>query len=274
MTVSFEELRQVASRVRRHCIEMSLKADAPHSGASLSVADLLAVLYYSVLRVNPDDPGWAERDRFILSKGQAAAAYYAVLAERGFFPVHWLDTFCENGSQLAGHATSGVVPGIEVSTGALGHGLSIAAGMALAAKLDEQSWRVFCLLSDGEFDEGSNWETVLFARQHSLGNLVAIVDYNGVRSPGAVKEMVDSEPFSAKWSSFGWAVRDVDGHDVRQIHAALSQAPFEANRPSCVIAHTVRGRRISCTENQLLWRHPSPQGETHEAALRPLETAQ
>jgi transketolase len=273
MTLDFEALRQAAWRVRRHSIEMTHTAKSAHVGSSLSVAELLVVLYNSVLRVNPDDPEWPERDRFILSKGHACAAYYAVLAERGFFPSDWLDTFYQNGSRLAGHATSGGVPGIEVSTGSLGHGLSIAAGMALAAKRDGQLQRVFCLLSDGECDEGSTWEPILFARQHKLDNLIAIVDYNKIQSLGSVKEVLDLEPFADKWTAFGWGVREADGHDVQAIQGALSQVPFEADRPSCVIAHTVKGKGISFMENKLLWHYRTPQGDEYEAAIRELEAA-
>ena len=235
------------------------------------MAELLAVLYAGVLRVRPNDPEWPERDRFILSKGHASAAYYAVLAECGFFPLDWLDTFYQNGSRLAGHVTRGPVPGIEVSTGSLGHGLPIAAGMALTAKRDARTHRVFCLLSDGECDEGSTWESMLFARQHKLDNLIAIVDYNKIQSLGTVKEVMDLEPFASKWIAFGWAVREVDGHSVREVYAALSQAPFESNKPTCVIAHTVKGKGISFMENNLLWHYRNPQGEDYKAAVRELE---
>ncbi|MGQ9851552.1 MAG: transketolase, partial [Aggregatilineaceae bacterium] len=211
------------------------------------------------------------RDRFVLSKGHGCAALYAVLAECGFFPLEWLDTFYQNGSRLPGHATHTHVPGIEVSTGSLGHGLSIACGMALAAKRDGKPYRVFALLSDGECDEGSTWEAVLFASHHRLDNLIAIVDYNKIQSLGRVEEVINLEPLAEKWRSFGWAVREIDGHDVLEIEDALSQVPFEAGRPSCVIAHTVKGKGVSFMEDKLLWHYRSPQGEEYEAALAELE---
>jgi transketolase len=236
------------------------------------MAELLAVLYGSVLRVRPGEPSWPERDRFILSKGHGCAALYAVLAECGFFPLEWLDTFCQNGSPLAGHVTHIGVPGIEVSTGSLGHGLSIACGMALAAKRDGKSYRIFALLSDGECDEGSTWEPILFASHHRLDNLIAMVDYNKIQSLGTVKEVMDLEPLADKWLSFGWAVREINGHDVAEIREALSNVPLEIGRPSCVIAHTVKGKGVSFMENKLLWHYRSPQGEEFEAALAELGT--
>jgi transketolase len=195
-----------------------------------------------------------------------------VLAERGFFPVSWLDTFYQNGSRLAGHATHTHVPGVEISTGSLGHGLSIACGMALAAKRDNKSYRIFALLSDGECDEGSTWEPVLFAPHHRLDNLIAIIDYNKIQSLGTVKEVMDLEPLADKWRSFGWAVREIDGHNITEIDQILSGIPFELGRPSCVIAHTVKGKGVSFMENTLLWHYRSPQGEEFEAALAELGT--
>jgi transketolase len=193
----------------------------------LSIADLLAVLYQRILRVNPNQPEWEERDRFLLSKGHAAAALYAVLAERGFFPSEWLETYCQDGARLAGHVTHRGVPGVEVSTGALGHGLAMGCGMALAAKRDHKTFRVFALLSDGECDEGSTWEAALFAPHHRLDNLVAIVDYNRMQSFGSVQEVLDLDPLAEKWKSFGWGVREIDGHYLMQIEATLGSVPFE-----------------------------------------------
>ena len=265
------DLSALAAKIRRHSVVMTHNARASHVGTSLSMVELLAVLYGKVLRVDPRQPDWPERDRFVLSKGHGCAAYYAVLAEVGFFPLEWLDTFYQNGSRLAGHATHTHVPGIEISTGSLGHGLSVATGMALAGKRDAQPWRVFCLLSDGECDEGSNWEPILFAPQHRLDNLIAIVDYNKIQSLGTVKEVMDLEPFADKWRAFGWAVREIDGHDLREIEETLTRIPFEPGRPSCVIAHTVKGKGVSFMENKLLWHYRTPQGEEYEAALAELD---
>jgi transketolase len=248
------------------------RAKSSHIGTNYSAAELLAVLYGKILRVDHSIPAWPDRDRFILSKGHGCAALYAVLAERGFFPLTWLDTFYQNGSLLAGHVTHTNVPGVEVSTGSLGHGLSIGAGMALAAKRDAKGYRVFVLLSDGECDEGSTWEPILFAPQHKLDNLIAIVDYNKIQSLGSVKEVMDLDPFADKLRAFGWGVREIDGHNLEEIEEALTQVPYVPNRPSCVIAHTVKGKGISFMENELLWHYRSPQGEEFEAALAELKT--
>ncbi len=247
------------------------RAKSSHIGTNYSATELLAVLYGKVLHLDPDTPDWPERDRFILSKGHGCAALYAVLAERGFFPLDWLDTFYQNGSCLAGHATHTKVPGVEVSTGSLGHGLSIATGMALAAKRDGKTYRVFVMLSDGECNEGSTWEPTLFAPQHKLDNLIAIVDYNKIQSLGTVKEVMDLDPFADKWRAFGWVVREIDGHNVSEIEEILSSVPFEVGCPSCVIAHTVKGKGISFMENKLLWHYRTPQGDEFEAALAELE---
>src|SRR5580704_8602054 len=203
----------LAKRIRVKALHMINAAKSSHVGSAFSMADLLAVLYAKILRIDPNRPDWPERDRFILSKGHACAALYVVLAERGFFPLTWLDDFYQDGSRLAGHATHVGVPGVEVSTGSLGHGLPIACGMALAGRRDKGAYRVFTLLSDGECDEGSTWEAALFAPHHQLDNLIAIVDYNEIQSLGTVKEVLDLEPFAAKWRAFGWAVREIDGHD-------------------------------------------------------------
>src|SRR6185312_14825005 len=202
-------------------------------------ADLLAVLYGEFLRFDPERPDWADRDRFILSKGHGCAALYAVLAETGYFPVERLETFYQDGSPLAGHATHKDVAGVEVSTGSLGHGLSLGTGMALAGKRDGRAHRVWVLLSDGECDEGSTWEPALFAPHHRLDNLVAMIDYNKIQSFGTVKEVLDLEPLGDKWRAFGWGVREIDGHDLDAIREAYAAVPFVPDRPSCIVAHTI-----------------------------------
>jgi transketolase len=260
----------LSTRIRQHCVRMTNRANASHIGSCLSMTDLVAVLYGKILRLDPERPAWLDRDRFVLSKGHGCAALYAVLAERGFFPRSWLDAYYLDGSRLAGHATHNV-PGVEVSTGSLGHGLSVAAGMALAAKRDGRAHRVFCLMSDGECDEGSNWEAILFAPQHKLDNLVAIVDYNKIQSLGRVKEVIDLEPFIDKWRAFRWAVREIDGHDHASIEEALGSVPYEPNKPTCVIAHTVKGKGISFMEDRVLWHYKAPLGDNFEMALAELE---
>lgn len=254
-----------------HCVRMTGSANASHIGSALSAADLLAVLYGRVLRYDPRRPDRPDRDRCILSKGHGCTALYAVLAESGFFPVGWLDDFYQDGSPLAGHATHKGVPGVEVSTGSLGHGLSLSVGMAIAAKRASMLYRVFCVLSDGECDEGSTWEAALFAPQHRLDNLVAIIDYNKIQSFGAVKDVIDLEPLAAKWRAFGWAVREVDGHDIPALEEALTAIPYEQGRPSCVVAHTVKGKGVSFMEHQLLWHYRAPRDETMAQALAELE---
>lgn len=260
----------LAKRIRGHALRMVSKANASHIGTCLSMADLLAVLYAGVLRIKPADPSWPERDRFILSKGHGAAIMYAVLAERGFFPLDWLGSYCQDGSPLTGHI-SHKVPGVEVSTGSLGHGLPIGTGMALAARRDKKRSRTFILLSDGELDEGSNWEPILFAAHHKLDNLVAIVDYNKIQSFGSVKEVLDLEPLGKKFEAFGWAVQEIDGHDYAQIEKVFSEVPFAAEKPSVIIAHTVKGKGIDYMENQLAWHYRAPNEELLAKALAQLE---
>lgn len=260
-------LEELAHRLRVHSVRMTHSARASHVGSSLSTVELLAVLYRKILRIDPDHPQWAQRDRFVLSKGHGCAAYYAVLAEAGFFPVDWLETFYQDGSKLPGHATHTYVPGVEVSTGSLGHGLSMATGMALAGNRDHANYRVFCMLSDGECDEGSTWEPILFAPQHKLDNLVVVVDYNKIQALGTTKEVMDLDPFADKWRAFGWTVEEIDGHNIPEIEKCLGSVPFETGHPSCVIAHTVKGKGVSFMENSLLWHYRIPQGEEYVAAL-------
>jgi transketolase len=258
MTLDPRKVQDLSQRIRADALHMVHKAKASHIGTCFSMADLLAVLYGAVLRVDPLRPDWPDRDRVVVSKGHGAAAIYAVLAESGFFPVQWLDTYCGDGSRLAGHVTHHGVPGVEFSSGSLGHGLSLACGVALAGKRDGRPCRAFAVLSDGECDEGSIWEAALFAPHHQLDNVVAIIDYNKIQSFGTVKEVLDLEPFAAKWRAFGWAVREVDGHDHRQIYETLAKLPFEPSRPSTLIAHTIKGKGVSFMEDKLEWHYRSP----------------
>jgi transketolase len=262
---------ELAWRIRRHCVLMTSKANASHIGSSLSMADLLAVLYARHLRFDPQHPQWPARDRFVLSKGHGCAALYAALAECGYFPLEWLATFYEDGSPLAGHATHKDMPGVEVSTGSLGHGLPLSVGMALAAKRDGGTQRFWCMVSDGECDEGSVWEAALFAPQHRLDNLVVIVDYNKIQSLGRVEEVIDLAPLADKWRAFGWGVAEIDGHDLAAIEGVYAAVPFVPGRPSCIIAHTVKGKGISYMEDRLLWHYRAPRGEDLEKALAELE---
>lgn len=260
----------LAKRIRKHVVRMTNHAKASHVGSCLSLADILAVLYGAVLRVDPARPGWPDRDRLILSKGHAAAAVYAALAEREFFPREWLTRYCDDGSPLPGHITHHNVPGVEVSTGSLGHGLPIGCGFAVAAAADGRPSRVFVLMSDGECDEGSNWEAILFAGHHKLSNLMAVVDYNKIQSFGTVHDVLDLEPFAAKWANCGWRVREIDGHDHGELLQALSH-PVESEKPTVVIAHTVKGKGVSFCENQLAWHYKSPNDEQLRQALAEIE---
>jgi transketolase len=261
---------ELALRIRKHCVIMTSRANASHIGSSLSMADILAVLYGKILQLDCERPSWEDRDRFILSKGHGCAALYAVLAERGFYPVSELETYYQDGTAFAGH-TMHNIPGVEISAGSLGHGLPIATGMALAAKRDGKSHRVFCMLSDGECDAGSVWEPALFAPHHKLDNLVVIVDYNKLQSLGRVEEVINLEPLADKWRAFGWATREINGHDLNEIEKALTEIPYEPNRPSCIVAHTIKGKGISYMENKLLWHYRAPRGQDFEIAMAELE---
>ncbi len=246
----------LATAIRAHALRMCNHAGSSHIGTCLSMADLLAVLYGRVLKHDAARPAWDERDWFLLSKGHGAAALYAVLAERGYFPVDDLGGYGDAGSTLLGHA-SHHVPGVELSTGSLGHAFPVACGVALAAKRDGKPHRVFVLLSDGELDEGSNWEAILFAPHHKLDNLVALVDYNKIQSFGTVAEVLGLEPLVDKWAAFGWEVREADGHDHDAIANAL-RPPSRAGIPVVVLAHTVKGKGVGFMENDLAWHYKSP----------------
>jgi transketolase len=262
---------QLAKTIRIDCLRMTNKGQSSHIGAALSCADILAVLYGRVLNVDPANPRWGGRDRFILSKGHAGCAVYSALARRGFFRPDKLMSHYQDGSDLSGHVSHKGIPGVEASTGSLGHGLSIAAGMAYAAKLTGAKHRVFALLSDGECDEGSTWEPVLFAAHHRLAGLVAIVDYNKIQSLAPVADTLALEPFRPKWEAFGWSVREVNGHDHEKLFEALSDLPEEIGKPTCIIAHTVKGKGVSFMENAVLWHYRTARDGEFNAALAELE---
>jgi transketolase len=244
-------LAEVSKKVRRRVLGMIHASGAAHVGTSLSEVELLVALYFRALRIDPKKPKDPGRDRFILSKGHGCAGLYATLVERGFADAAILDGFCKDGGALWGHSTRNTMPGIEVSTGSLGHGLPLGVGVAIAAKADHLPHRIFVLLGDGECDEGSVWEAALFAGHRKLDNIVAIVDYNKVQSFGSVKEVLGLEPFADKWRACGWSAREIDGHNVEEAVSALSAVPFEKGRPSVIIAHTVKGKGVSFMENSL-----------------------
>ncbi len=264
---SDDELRALARRLRSHSLRMISRAKTSHIGSCLSVADILAVLYGRVLRVDPKRPALPSRDRLIVSKGHAAAIVYAAVAEAGFMPVERLEEFARNGSQLYGHVTHGGVPGIEMSSGSLGHGLPVGAGMALTGKRAGEPWRVFVVMSDGELDEGSNWEAMLFAGHHQLDNLTIIVDYNKIQSLDWVEKTLRLEPLADKFRAFGWSVREVDGHDVRELSSALETVPLNAGKPNAIIAHTIKGKGVSWMEGKVLWHYKQPTPDELVTAL-------
>jgi len=262
-------IKKLANNIRKHAVNMTSTGGSSHIGSILSIADILAVLYGSVLNYKADNPKWQSRDRFILSKGHAGAGVYAVLAESGFMSVDKLKTHYKNGSDLSGHVSHKGIPGVEFSTGSLGHGLPVAAGMALAAKINEDEHTVYVLMSDGECDEGSNWEAALFAPHHKLDNLVVIIDRNKLQSIHSTEETLGLEPFVDKWQAFGWNVVDVDGHDHEQLISACNSKMV--GKPLCIMANTTKGKGISFMENQVLWHYRSPQGKEYEAAIKELE---
>ncbi len=266
------DTRDLAKKIRQHALRMTNAGGGSHIGAIYSCADLLAVLYGGTLRVEPAAPQSPTRDRFVLSKGHAGAGLYAALAERGFFSLDKLATHYQDGSELCGHV-SHELPGIEVSTGALGHGLSIATGMAYSGKLKSAAHRVFCMLSDGECDEGSIWEAALFAGHHGLSNLIAIVDFNQLQGLGRTSDILRLDPFADKWKAFGWDVREVDGHDHNLLQQTFAEVPFASDKPSCVIAHTTKGKGVSFMEDTVLWHYRTPRGAEFEGALAELEVA-
>lgn len=259
-----------AKEIRKKTLTVLYESRAAHIGSCLSCVDLIYALYNGIMNIDPANPQNADRDRFILSKGHAVAALYTVLADRGFFPESELKNYYRNGSLLPGHATRGTVPGIEISTGALGHGLSIGVGMALAAKKDGKSWRTFVLCGDGESETGSMWEAGLFASQHHLDNLVLIVDHNKLQCFGAVKDILNLSPLARKWKSFDWGVRDINGNNLKQIQDTLSGVPFKKGKPSVIVAHTVKGKGVSYMENKFVWHLLNMSKEQYEQAIAEL----
>lgn len=267
---TLQSLRDYAYRIRRHALQMVARADSSHIGGALSMADILAVLYGAVLRVRADDPSWPERDRFVLSKGHCCSALYAALALKGFFPEAELDTYGLSGSRLMCHA-SHEVPGVEWSTGSLGHGLGLVTGQALVGKRQGRAWRAVAVLSDGELDEGSNWEAILFGGHHKLDNLMVVVDANRIQSLGHTKDIIDLGSICAKFQSCNWHAVEVDGHDVGAlIEAFHGTAP---HKPRAVIAYTVKGKGVSYMEDKLEWHYRAPKTpELLALALQQLAT--
>jgi transketolase len=260
-------MHAIAQKIRLHTLEMVDLAQASHIGSCFSIIDILAVLYFSILKIDPLYPRLPNRDRCIFSKGHAAAALYATLAERGFFPLEKLKSFCQEGSELLGHV-SHKVPGVECSTGSLGHGLSIGCGMALAEQRENLGFHTFVILSDGELNEGSTWEAVLFGGHHQLSRLTVIIDYNKIQSFGRTSEVLDLEPLDKKFEAFNWDVIQIEGHHYTQIEQALSKE--ERKKPKVVIAHTIKGKGVSFMENTLKWHYKNPDPEQYMLAKKEL----
>ncbi len=252
-----------ARAVRRATVRMAHTGKTAHVGSALSCVDALVALYFRAMRL--------DRDRFILSKGHGCMSWYATLAQRGYFAESLLDTYAQDGSMLAEHPSPGCVPGVDVGTGSLGHGLSMGAGAALARQMDRRPGRVFVLLSDGECNEGSVWEAAMFAAGRKLDNLVAIVDYNKLQAMGRSNEVTALAPLAEKWRAFGWATREVDGHDMNSLVEALESVPFTRGRPGVVVAHTVKGKGVSFMEDDLEWHYRPPSAEDLRRALAELE---
>lgn len=269
MENSLIDIQNLATMVRLNVLKMTKLGKSSHIGSVFSIADLLACLYSGLLNINPKNYNSKDRDRFILSKGHAGAGVYSVLAEKGFFNKNLLKTHYQNGSKLSGHVSHKSLPGIEFSTGSLGHGLSVGVGFALAAKLNKRNYKTVVLLSDGECDEGSNWEAILFSSHHKLNNLIVIVDYNKIQSLDYVKNTIGIEPFEDKWKSFGWKTLSINGHDIDEINQSYIEAK-KNKAPTCIIANTVKGKGVSFMEESVLWHYRSPQGSEYDSAKEEL----
>lgn len=262
------QYEEISIKVRKTILEIIYKTKSPHIGPSFSIVEILVALYFKHLNILPDDPLNPDRDKFILSKGHACATLYAVLAERGFINKEDLKGFAVNGGSFEQHPNIDLIKGIEVSSGSLGHGLSIGTGMALAGKVDNKQCRVYVLLGDGELNEGSVWEAVMFAAHHKLNNLVALVDYNKIQALGCTRDIIDLEPLSEKWQCFGWNVQDIDGHNYEQISKSLNCLSTE--KPNVIILHTVKGKGVSFMEDKLLWHYRAPDDKEYSLALTEL----
>ena len=272
LTHSPEELTAIATRIRRHIITSVRDAKSGHPGTSLSCTDLLTALYFGHMRHDPQNPTWAGRDRFVMSKGHGSPGLYGTLAEAGYLDPSELSTFRAINSRLQGHPDMHKLPGVETSTGSLGHGLSYALGMALALRLGASESRVYALLGDGECQEGQVWEAAMAAAHHKAGNLTAIVDRNGLQIDGPTEDVMSLEPFADKWRAFGWRVVSIDGHDFPQILSALAESRQQPihGQPTLILAKTVKGKGVSFMENQVKWHGTAPNAEQAEAALKEL----
>ena len=267
------DLGRRAAELRGKIIEMSHAAQAAHLASSLSCADIVTAAYWHVLNVNPSRPKDPSRDRFILSKGHAAAALYATLAMKGFFPIEELDTYCKDGGRLAEHPPANLLPGVEAATGSLGHGLPLGCGMALSGRIKGEKFRVFALLSDGENNEGSVWEAAMFAAAQKLENVCVVVDYNKWQATARSNETLMLAPLADKWAAFGWDAREIDGHDIDRLAEAMQRVPNGSGKPVALIAHTVKGKGVSFMEDDNNWHYRAPTAEEVAKARKELGLA-
>jgi transketolase len=268
--LSIPELENMARQLRRHVISMIATAGSGHPGGSLSAADIVTALYFKVMRHDPKNPQWPDRDRFVLSKGHAAPILYAALAECSYFPVEELSTLRKLGSRLQGHTDRTMTPGVEMSAGSLGQGLSFGIGIAMAGKLDKRDYHVYVLLGDGECEEGQIWEAAMLAPHFQMDNLTAIVDHNGIQLAGRCCDIMGIEPLADKWRAFNWHAIEIDGHDIKQILQALKKAREVKGKPTVIIAHTVKGKGVSFMENNVDFHGKAPTAQETEIALKEL----
>lgn len=269
VNLPFSNAKLLANESRKQIVRITSLAKASHVASALSVVDILAFLYSGSANINSMNIDDADRDIVILSKGHSAAALYSVLALQGFFPINWLDLYCQDDAPLGGHVTSKGVPGVELSTGSLGHGLPYGLGIALSRKMTNSPGRVFVVMSDGECDEGTTWESAMIANHHNLKNLTVIIDRNRIQSLAATEDTLKLEPFADKWAAFGWEVKDVDGHDFEQLKDAISNQ----NKPTCVIANTTKGKGVDFMQNSVLWHYKSPSEDDVKNAIKQIEEA-
>jgi transketolase len=267
-----DRLKAIAQELRIIDLQMIIEAGSGHPGGTLSAADMIAAMFFHKLRLRPEEPHWPDRDRFVLSKGHCIPIVYAAMAKLGYFDEKELMTLRDLGSRLQGHPDRTRLPGIEASTGSLGQGLSVAVGMAVAGKLDQAGWRVFCMMGDGEQQSGQIWEAAMFAGRHELGNLCGILDYNQVQQTGKVAERLDIEPVVGKWRAFNWHVREIDGHAMEEVVDALDEAELVTGRPTLIVSHTIKGKGVSWMELDSAWHGKAPDGEKAEQALAELRS--
>ena len=268
--MNIKELKQKAIEIRKGIIKAVYCAQSGHPGGSLSVADILTVLYFHEMNIKPENPNWEDRDRLVLSKGHCSPALYSCLANRGYFPIEDLKTFRKIDSYLQGHPDKNKVPGVDMTTGSLGQGLSAANGMAIAGKMDNKKYRVYCILGDGEIEEGQIWEAAMTSNKYKLDNLCVIIDNNNLQIDGTIEEVMSSYPIDEKFRSFGFEIIKIDGHDIEEITKAFEVAKNIKGKPTCIIAKTVKGKGISYMENQVGWHGKAPNEEQYKQAMQEL----